>query len=46
LERLRVFKETTAPVIGYYETTGTLLRVDGSVGPEETYQQIVDGLDQ
>ena len=44
LERLRVFKETTEPVISYYEKTGTLLRVDGSVGPEETYQQIVDGL--
>jgi len=43
LERLRVFHETTEPVIGYYEKTGTLLRVDGSVGPEETYRQIVAG---
>ncbi len=44
LERLRVFKETTEPVIGYYEKTGTLLRVDGSVGPEETYQEILAGI--
>jgi adenylate kinase len=42
LERLRVFHETTAPVIDYYEKTGTLLRVDGSVGPEDTYRQIID----
>ena len=41
LERLRVFSETTAPVIDYYAKTGTLLRVDGSVGPEDTYRQIV-----
>jgi adenylate kinase len=42
LERLRVFHETTAPVIDYYEKTGTLKRIDGSVGPEDTYRQIVD----
>lgn len=41
-ERLRVFRENTAPVIDYYERTGSLQRVDGSVGPEETYAQIVD----
>ena len=41
LERLRVFKETTAPVIDYYGKTGTLLRVDGSVGPEDTYSHII-----
>lgn len=40
-ERLRVFSEQTAPVIGYYERTGSLLRVDGTHGPEETYAQIV-----
>jgi adenylate kinase len=41
LERLRVFRETTAPVIDYYGRTGSLLRVDGSVGPEDTYRQII-----
>jgi len=46
LERLRVFKETTQPVIEYYEKTGTLLRVDGRTGPEETYQQIIAGTTQ
>lgn len=40
LERLRIFRETTAPVIDYYERTGSLLRVDGSVGPEDTFRQI------
>jgi len=41
-ERLRQFRENTAPVIDYYETTGSLHRVDGSVGPEETYAQIME----
>lgn len=41
-QRLHVFEQNTAPVIEYYESTGTLLRVDGSSGPEETYHQIVE----
>lgn len=40
-ERLRQFRENTAPVIDYYAKTGSLQRVDGSVGPEETYAQII-----
>ena len=40
-ERLRVFRESTAPVIDYYQKSGDLQRVDGSLGPEETYAQIV-----
>jgi adenylate kinase len=44
-ERLKVFRETTAPVIDYYGRTGSLQRVDGSVGPEETYAQIVGGME-
>ncbi len=44
LERLRVFKETTQPVIDYYAKTGTLLRVDGALEPQATYEQIVTGL--
>jgi adenylate kinase len=43
-ERLRVFHELTEPVITYYERSGSLQRVDGSVGPEETYRAIVAGL--
>lgn len=41
-ERLRQFHEKTAPVIEYYERTGSLQRVDGSVGPEETYSHIIE----
>jgi adenylate kinase family enzyme len=37
-----VFEHNTAPVIEYYESTGTLLQVDGSVGPEETFHQIAE----
>jgi adenylate kinase len=40
-ERLRVFREQTAPVIDYYERTGSLQHVDATFGPEETYLQIV-----
>jgi adenylate kinase len=43
--RLRVFRESTDPVIAYYESTGSLLRVDGSHDPETTYKQILDSLD-
>jgi adenylate kinase len=39
-ERLRVFHESTAPVIAYYDSSGSLLRVDGSTDPETTYAQI------
>jgi adenylate kinase len=41
-ERLRVFWEQTAPVVEYYERTGSLQRVDGTHGPEGTYRQIVE----
>lgn len=40
-ERLRVFHEQTAPVIEYYNRTGTLQVVNGVDGPESTYSQIV-----
>ena len=39
-ERLHVFEEKTRPVIEYYEKTGTLQHVDGSINPEDTYRQI------
>lgn len=39
-ERLRVFKEQTEPVITYYEAKGLLHRVDGSLSPEEVFDQI------
>lgn len=43
-ERLRVFHEQTAPVIEYYERTGTLQVVKGTDGPEATYAQIVSSV--
>lgn len=43
-ERIRVFNEQTAPVIEYYERTGTLQAVDGMEGPEATYAQIVSSV--
>lgn len=39
-ERIRIFWETTAPVIEYYAKTSTLQRVDASHGPESTYAAI------
>lgn len=44
LERLRIFRETTAPVIGFYEEHGLLHRVDTADGPEPTYAAIVGPL--
>ncbi len=43
-ERLRIFRETTAPVIEYYEEHGLLQRVSTADGPEPTYAEIVGPL--
>lgn len=43
-ERLRIFRETTAPVIEYYEEHGLLQRVSTVDGPEPTYAEIVGPL--
>lgn len=43
-ERLRVFDETTRPVIDYYAGTGILLRVDGSGDPLDVYRMIDQSL--
>jgi len=42
-ERLRVFRENTAPVRDFYRERGLLQVVDGSKDPEEIYGEIVDG---
>ena len=45
LERLRVFRENTAPVRDYYREKGLLQVVNGSQAPEEVYNQIIiDGV--
>jgi adenylate kinase len=43
-ERLKTFHQNTKPVIDYYRSTNRLLSVDGSLSPEQVYQQIVDKL--
>ncbi|MBN9502755.1 MAG: adenylate kinase [Armatimonadetes bacterium 55-13] len=45
LERLRVFRENTAPVRDYYREKGLLQVVDGRHEPEEVYQEIVAGVE-
>jgi len=40
-ERLHVFRESTAPVVDYYEQRGELRRVDAHLTPEEVYAEIV-----
>ncbi|HJP82595.1 MAG TPA: adenylate kinase [Fimbriimonadaceae bacterium] len=43
-ERLRVFKENTAPVRDYYRAKGLLKVVDGKLDPEDAYREVVDGV--
>ncbi len=43
LERLRVFREQTAPVIDFYREKGLLQQVDGSLEAEDVYTAIVKG---
>lgn len=40
-ERLRVFREQTAPVIDYYARSGDLERIDGKLEAEAVYERIV-----
>lgn len=43
-ERLRVFREATEPIIGFYAERGHLVRVDANQDPEHVYQEIIEGL--
>jgi adenylate kinase len=43
-ERLRVFREQTAPVREFYWDKGMLQVVDGRLNPEEAYAEIADGV--
>lgn len=43
-ERLRVFRENTAPVRDHYQALGLLEVVDGGQEPEAVYEAIVDGV--
>ncbi|ARU42303.1 adenylate kinase [Armatimonadetes bacterium Uphvl-Ar1] len=43
-ERLRVFRENTAPVVDHYAAQGKLVRVESSRDPEVVYADIVAGI--
>lgn len=43
-ERLRVYRQNTAPLADYYAGKGLLLRVDAAGDPEAVYAAIADGL--
>ncbi len=39
--RIRVYKESTAPLVKYYEGKGLILRVDGKGPPSEVFERIL-----
>ena len=44
-QRLKVYHEQTAPLIGYYEGKGKLRTVDGDCAPEEVLASILAALE-
>ena len=44
-QRLKVYHEQTAPLIGYYEGKGKLRTVDGDCPPEDVLESIVAALE-
>jgi len=44
LNRLKVYHDQTAPLIGYYENKGLLKKVDGAQGLENTFAAIMKTL--
>jgi adenylate kinase len=43
-ERLRIFKETTKPVIDHYDALSMLARIDATQDPEDVYEAIVGSI--
>lgn len=43
--RLNVYHEQTAPLIGYYAGLGRLKRIDGNARPEDVFQNILSSLE-
>ena len=39
-ERIRVYKESTAPVIEFYDDEGDLARIDGEQTPDEVWEEV------
>ena len=44
LNRLKVYHDQTAPLIGYYEQKGLLKKIDGAQGMDKTTQAILEAL--
>jgi adenylate kinase len=44
LNRLKVYHDQTAPLIGYYEQKGNLKKIDGAQGMENTTKAILAAL--
>jgi len=42
--RFRVYTEQSAPLIGYYERKGILVRVDASLSPDEVFRRVAEVL--
>jgi adenylate kinase len=40
--RLKVYEEQTAPLIGYYEAAGKLARIDGQRSPDVVGQELLE----
>lgn len=40
LERIRVYEESTAPVVERYDDSGELVRIDGEQSPDEVWDEI------
>lgn len=43
--RLNVYHEQTAPLIGYYAGLGRLKRIDGNARPEDVFQNVLSSLE-
>jgi adenylate kinase len=44
-KRFKVFLEQTKPLLAFYEEKGIVSNIDGSVGPEETLNEVMKALD-
>lgn len=45
LERIEIYENQTAPLIGYYDKFGLLFSADGSLPIDEVFKQLVSGLE-
>ena len=39
--RIDVYNRETKPLVDYYEKAGNLVRIDGSISPDKTFEDIV-----